>query len=486
MNHLKIVLVQAPAFCGPCPSTALALLSAHLKVAGFRPSVHDASLGARQSLSRQQDHARPTHFTYPEDFMAALKRSEKNFQAGMTAQAEAILSYQPDMVGFSVLQATEECSLALAQHIKRSSPKTIVVFGGPQCLRETMGLELIKHAAVDAVAVGEADQTIVELARRLEDIPGRVPCVKGLLIKDGGRILDCGDPRQVENLDDLPFLDFDVFDSRKYDPARFFLNTSRGCVRRCSFCTHILQQRIYRTMSPERVAAEIRHHLVRRPEKYFIEFSDSLINGDVRRLSALSALLAQVRMDRAVARRTWDFGWGGMAIIHPTMTPSLLKAMHRGGCQVLSYGMESASQRIVDGMHKKFRISDAERVIRDTKSAGIKVKVFLMVGFPGETDEDFYLTLRFLERHGGVIDKVAISYCHILKGSFLDARQDAFGIDLRFSPDRRLWLSKDGTNTHALRRQRYAALEKCALRNGIDVERQPHNAIFQFSKEGST
>ena len=237
-------------------------------------------------------------------------------------------------------------------------------------------------------------------------------------------------------------------------------------------------------MSPERVAAEIRHHLARRPEKHFIEFGDSLINGDVRRLSALSMLMAQIRVERAGSHRTRDFGWGGMAIIHPTMTPALLKTMRRGGCQVLSYGLESASQRIIDGMHKKFKISDAERVIRDTKSAGIKVKVFLMVGFPGETDEDFCRTLRFLERHSGSIDKVAISYCHILKGSFLDTHQDAFGIDPHFSPDRRLWTSQHGTNTYALRRQRYAALEKCALRNGMEVERKPRNASFQSPGKG--
>ncbi len=477
----RVVLVQAPAFVGRGPSNAIALLSAHLKAAGFAPAVCDASLGARLALARRLGRERPLHFDYPEDFMGALLRPRRFFGRVMDAQAAEILSHAPDIVGFSVLQATEESSLALAERVKKRAPKTFVVLGGPQCLRETMAGELLGHETVDAVALGEADKSIVELARKFDRRAGRPRGpIKGLLLKEAGRIVDGGEPEEIRDLDTLPFMDFSGFDLSQYDLERLFLNGSRGCVRACAFCTHILQQKVYRRMSPERIAAEIRHQLGLYPERYYIEFGDSLVNGDVRRLSRLSRLLAPIRLERASARRRHDFGWGGMAILHPTMTPALLRELRWGGCQMLAYGMESASQRVIDLIGKNFKVSDAERVIRDTEAAGIRVKLFLMVGFPGETEEDFRLTLEFLRRHSGLVDKVAISCCEITKGSFLDAHRREFGVAQPLT-DRRRWSTRDGFNTYEVRRGRYQALHACAMRHGIDVERKPRQIQFEPS-----
>jgi radical SAM superfamily enzyme YgiQ (UPF0313 family) len=375
------------------------------------------------------------------------------------------LAASPDIVGFTVQQDTEECSLELARRVKTLSPKTAVVFGGPQCVRETKAFDLIRSPCVDAVALGEADLSFAKFARAFDPRRGDIPRVGGFLVKDGGGIVDCGDPPEVENLDNLSFLDFSGFEMDAYTADSFFLAASRGCVRECSFCTTIVQRRTFRRMSAERIVAEIRHQLERYPNRYFVRFADSLINGDVGLLARLSELLVAFRLERAARRSGHDFGWGGMAILHPTMTPALLKILRRGGCQTLAYGLESGSQAVVDSMRKNFRIDAAQKVIRDTKAAGIRVQVFVLVGHPGETDEDFQKTIAFLERNVEFIDIIESSVCNVSKGSHLAMHHAEYGILLGRDP--RQWSSADGSNTPSVRNSRQQALLRTLRRGGF-------------------
>ena len=398
-----------------------------------------------------------------------LRKNAGLLETALQAETNSILAAEPDIVGFSVLVGTEELSLELARRIKHASPRTAVIFGGAQCLRDTLAAEMMGHDAVDAVALGEADFSLAEFARRFSTRSRDLPKVPGFLIRENGRVIDCGDAPALANLDDLPFMDFDSFNLAEY-AGYFHLSTSRGCVRKCSFCTHILQQKTFRTMSAERAASEIHHHLKRYPEQAYIEFGDSLINGDVRRLAKLSVSLAQLRAEMAIRKPRREFGWGAMAILHKTTTRGLLKQMRAGGCQVLFYGLESGSRKVIRLMNKKFEISEAETVLRDTKSAGIDVGIFVMVGFPGETEEDFKETLDFIRRNASTINQISTSVCDVQKGSHLDVCAEKYGIKTPIH-DRLRWELADGSNTYEIRLDRHHRLV-----NFIKDQKIPLNA----------
>lgn len=470
----RVALVQAPAFLADSPPNALALLSAHARRAGFRPSVHDASLGACRRLAREGEAPSSWGALGGLEAFSAIERSP-SLQAALEAEADAVLAAAPDIVGFAVQTGTERSSLAMARRIKRRAPRLPVLFGGPQCLRETHGLDFIAEDCVDAVAAGEADHSLVELLRAWR--PGEaLPLVPGFLMRGERGVVDCGPAREFEDLDALPFMDFEGFDMDAYPPGRLHLVTSRGCVRRCAFCTHIVQQKVYRLMSPGRAVAEIRHQLRLYPRRNHIEFGDSLVNGDVRRCAEIARLLVELRLDQAVERRSRDLSWGGMAILHRTMTPGLLATMRRGGCRMLFYGLESGSQRVVDLMRKNFSIEDAETVMADTRAAGIAVGAFVMVGYPGETEADFRLTLDALRRNAASIDQLSTSICDVQKGSHLDAHAAQYGIELPLT-DRRRWRLRDGSNTPELRQERHERLLRLASELGLAVN-PPTTRVF--------
>ncbi len=137
-----------------------------------------------------------------DDCAAAAAARPAACARALDAEADRILAAGPDLVGFSVLTMAEEATLGLARRIKAASPRTRVVLGGAQCLRETLAFELAADPAVDGVLLGEADHTFPRLVEALE--PGQdLPVMPGLLSRRDGRVVDGGDAAPVEDLDAL-------------------------------------------------------------------------------------------------------------------------------------------------------------------------------------------------------------------------------------------------------------------------------------------
>jgi len=128
-------------------------------------------------------------------------------------------------------------SLEIAKLIKERDRQRIIVFGGPQCMRQVGGRSIIKEKYVDAIAVNEGDHTIVELSDIVED-KGCLDYCPGILFKRDGTLVDCGDRTPIEDLDSLPFTDFSDFTPQRYlYPEQLPILSSRGCVWNCQFCT---------------------------------------------------------------------------------------------------------------------------------------------------------------------------------------------------------------------------------------------------------
>jgi hypothetical protein len=119
-------------------------------------------------------------------------------------------------------------------------------------------------------------------------------------------------------------------------------------------------------------------------------------------------------------------------------------------------------------MDKRFKVAEAEEVIRNTSKAGIRVKTYLQVGFPGETEREFSETLEFIRRNAPYLGQVSVSYTEIYKGSDLDLRPGQHGIKTPIR-DRTRWSSRDGSNTYAVRQERCRRASKAARDAGIDV-----------------
>ena len=175
-----------------------------------------------------------------------------------------------------------------------------------------------------------------------------------------------------------------------------------------------------------------------------------------------------------------------------------LKKMKDAGCTDVTYGVESGSERMYKVMRKRFSPEIAERVIRDTNRAGILVSVNFMFGFPGETEEDFGKTLKFMERNAKYMNRIYPSrtFCALEKFSYLESHREEFGISPQKLDHYLYWESRDGKNNYLERLRRYEefcdlveSLNPISLDTGVaDSVREKYLSIarcHQFGKNYS-
>ena len=91
---------------------------------------------------------------------------------------------------------------------------------------------------------------------------------------------------------------------------------------------------------------------------------------------------------------------------------------------MLQLGLESGSQPVLDRLGKGTRLEEASAILNRLGEAGIASYVYVMLGTPGETEEDAEATLDFLGEHAARISFLNISIMNLPRESALAAGQE--------------------------------------------------------------
>lgn len=377
-----------------------------------------------------------------------------------------------DVVGFHSTWDSTLLSLLAAKKLKEIDKDLLVVHGGPDCSRSFRG-KLISHLGfVDAVATGEGENIFGKLLNAWKNNKKSLN-VKGCIISAHGKVIDHGEPELVSDLDALPFPDYSDLPLRNY--TAFYalpILSSRGCRYRCSFCVDraAVWNRSYRERSIGNVVKEILHlH-----DEYGVKalyFCDSSLNPTLQRLNNLCGGFNEVK--RKIGKELY---WGGDIRATP-ISRSTLKRMHEVGCRFLMFGAESGSQQILNSMHKGVTTKNMADAFRWAKQAGIWVFTYWIVGYPGETGEELYESIRFLTGNTENIDEACVAPCEVGYGSDLYEKRKFFKIKLlkseivlrgelarfeKYSKGYRAWIDESRTNTPTERLYRRTIFEAIA------------------------
>ena len=374
--------------------------------------------------------------------------------------AQQVIRARADIVGFSVYETTTRASLLLAGKIKELSPETIVILGGPSCSRNDRAYDFMKKEYIDLVAVGEGEVTLLELLEKLE--AGEPRDCLGVIEKKDGQVLDWGDRPLIRNLDSLPFPDFSDFCFDHYaKPFDLPVMMSRGCVGNCKFCSEKAHWGPFRCRSAESVFAELKSHVETHGVRRFW-FQDSLINGNVRVLSRLCDLILEDGL---------DITWAGKARASSQMTEELCQKLRRAGCEAITYGLESGSQRVLDAMNKGVKVNDMSEAVRNTHNAGIRVEASFLIGYPTETKIDFLRTLWFTIRNRKYLDRIPVppNACVIMPNSYLGEHPKEFGI-VQPKGNEGAWFTEDGANTVEERERRLWVFRLLRYIPGVNLD----------------
>jgi anaerobic magnesium-protoporphyrin IX monomethyl ester cyclase len=301
-----------------------------------------------------------------------------------------ISNIEADIVGVSTTIVELSQALMIPNMVREKDTNFII--GGPGVV--DLPSSIFYESGYSVICYGEGEKTIVELINAirnglpLEDIRGISYLDKGLEVKTLPR-------EPIKDLDEIPFPARELLDMEKYLSTlkknlgvRFAsIITSRGCPFSCRFCDKTFFGDKIRFMSPYRIIEEMKI-LYEIYGAEIVFFNEDLFTINRRRVLEFCKL-----MEKDLPGKLW----GAQSRVD-TVDKEMLAQMKHAGCTYLIFGVESGSQKILDLLGKGITVEQIENAFKWAKEIGIKAGMYLMIGIPGETQEDIEMTKRILAK----------------------------------------------------------------------------------------
>jgi radical SAM superfamily enzyme YgiQ (UPF0313 family) len=325
----------------------------------------------------------------------------------LDASTKKILSFKPDVVGFTTLQPKLRQirnTLSIVEKVKRKSPNTKIIAGGPHIAY--VGNQILQFDFIDFAIRGEGELGLLKL---LNSSRLRSSLTKSRTVFESPAI---------ENLNELPFPNFDDFDLDKYPLKLLPLNTTRGCKMNCTFCG-LRTNKIhgpYRERTPAKIVEEIKQDI----NKYGINrfgITDELVNINPRYIRKIC---------EAISENKLEIKW--LAEAFPHISSADLGKMYDSGCRLLYLCPETGSPKTAQQMRKGIDLKIVEKTLMNAAKKGIGVSAWFIVGFPGETMDDIKLTEKFAEKIQKYCLELIFVPFSLYKGSYIHSHPQEFGI----------------------------------------------------------
>ena len=287
-----------------------------------------------------------------------------------------IQTFNPDFIGMYIHTMSFYKACELGKYLKEKYPHIKLLCGGPH----PSVLPVTVPSYFDYVVVGEGEFVSLEI------VEGRI---KERIVQG----------RKVENLDILPWPDYDDFFSKPYNwKLKLFgheilepvmsLNTTRGCPFPCKFCgVQSISGSGVRSVSPERLVDKVEEL----KDKYGIQgvyFREDNFTTDIGRLKKFCELMIRNRI---------NLKWACESRIKD-LSPSLIELMARAGCCGLYIGVESGSPRMLEYVKKMEKVEDFLEKFPILHDNGIRTYTTWIFGLPTETREDRVLSRKLLDK----------------------------------------------------------------------------------------
>ena len=304
---------------------------------------------------------------------------------------ERVKKKPPQLIVVDTSTPSIYSDVKVAEQLKESFPSSFVALVGthPSALPgETLKLS----EKVDAVAVGEYDYTMRDLALCLQK-GSDLRTVDGLVFREGKQIIRSKPRVLIENVDELPFVSQvykrhlnvrDYYFAAANYPMVMII-TGRGCPYKCFFCVYpqTFHSRKYRPRSAANVVDEFQWIVQNLPEVKEIGIEDDTFTVDQERVREIC---------RQILERAVKIKW--YCNVRVNLELETMRWMKKAGCRLVTVGFESADQESLNRMQKGITVAQIRQFVSDTRKAGLLVHGCFIIGNPGETEETMEKSLK--------------------------------------------------------------------------------------------
>ncbi|WP_317899332.1 B12-binding domain-containing radical SAM protein [Aurantibacillus circumpalustris] len=264
----------------------------------------------------------------------------------------------------------------------------------------------------DVIAIGEAEQTVLELCNAFKTGTSIDP-ISGIAYLKNTAVEKSKKRDVLKDLDTLPAPAWDLIDIAPYKKmwlekhGYFSLNfvTTRGCPYKCNWCAKPIYGNRYNTHSPENISKEIK--------KWQLQFGFTHVwfADDIFGLKPSWV----IEFSEAVKKENLKIAYKIQSRADLLVEPKYIEALADSGCTEVWMGAESGSQKILDAMDKGTKVEQIYEASALLKKFKIRVCLFLQLGYLNETIDDIKLTVKMI---GDLLpDDIGISVSYPLPGT---------------------------------------------------------------------
>lgn len=322
-----------------------------------------------------------------------------------TAQLQFIKEKQPKAIAIYTNLMTKINVIELVKILNTDAtygfPK--IILGGPDI---TYNLENYLNTGVDFLVIGEGEQTTLELYNAIvnnEDYSE----IHGIAYLKDGEVKKNPPRMRMKSLKELPLPNRAAIPVEKYldtwkthhGKSSMTVSTQRGCPYTCKWCSTAVYGQSYRRRPPDLVAAELKMlKQTYKPDSiWFVDdvFSVShkwieKFHKEVIKQDAIIPFECITRAER--------------------LNDEVLQQLKEAGCFRIWIGAESGSQKIIDAMDRRVDVDVVKTAIQKTNALGMETGTFIMVGYPGEDEQDIRETIDYLKAANPTHFTITVAY----------------------------------------------------------------------------
>ena len=307
----------------------------------------------------------------------------RDYSQGGNFKAD-LKEFQPNYLVANIATPTFKSDMMAVQLAKEIVPNICTIVKGAPFLTYNTNT-IYENPFIDYVIIGEAELTLKDI---LDGVPDNE--ILGICYRENFQPVKNDKRPFIDNLDILPFparhlVDNSIYKRPDNGKVQAVVKVARGCPFHCFFClaTPVSGAKV-RTRSPENIVAELKECV----EKYNIK--NFLFWSDIFNFNREWTLELCQKIIESGLKITWSSNTRA-----DTMDDEMAKMMYKSGCRLVSIGVESGSQKMLDNIGKKITLDDIRNTVKILKKNKIKIYNYFVIGLPWETEKTVEETIKF-------------------------------------------------------------------------------------------
>lgn len=336
---------------------------------------------------------------------------------------EDIVFYNADIIGFSCYIWNIQQVLYLAENIKKVSPKTLIICGGPEVSYDVKYF-LNKSKNIDIIIIGEGEYRFKNLVLALKN--GRkLENLDGIAYRKGKDIV-VNMPVGYVDLDEVP-LSYRF--NENLENKLVYYEASRGCPFGCAFCLSSLDRKV-RFSNLQKVKEDFTFFAKKGVK--VVKMVDRSFNCNKNRAIQILDIIRKLPRDTV-------FHWE----VNPELVDDDFIKNLKGLEEKVQFevGLQSTYEKSLEAISRPTRVKDAIKGIKKLKEAKIPLHADLIAGLPHENFERF--SRSFDDLYSLHPDEIQLGFLKLLRGTSLTKKASKYGIVYESRPPYEVLYTKD-------------------------------------------